>query len=318
MNHLKLVLLFTWVLIAGFSGVGQDKPRCDPAALKDLPLQLVQIGKKQPIDSKCGCTGANKPNQGSAQNKAGALQNSIKNNFLVPAGNPAVVTTADLTRLQEQVDAFTQQQLPRGDRLRLPNAAQRQLLHGLSIGGGRTLGEGDVVALVAFVIGAQHSNVSFTLDGTLTGGESVNCNGLGCARNDIHIDLSAKPRGPNETVDDRMKDDGVVAEISPRHRPAEWNLFDSVSYRDFFNKHPVMFTGQLFYDASHQPLKSPIRRSVWEIHPVYAIHVCRKESLAECDPAKQDDESVWIPFHQLRQMLNLKQVKTPAKCLKAP
>lgn len=41
---------------------------------------------------------------------------------------------------------------------------------------------------------------------------------------------------------------------------------------------PVRVTGQLFFDASHGPCvggrgSAPRPRSIWEIHPVYAIDV---------------------------------------------
>jgi hypothetical protein len=32
-----------------------------------------------------------------------------------------------------------------------------------------------------------------------------------------------------------MNEEGVVAEISPRHRPDAWETFDSRAYRNFFN-----------------------------------------------------------------------------------
>lgn len=49
-----------------------------------------------------------------------------------------------------------------------------------------------------------------------------------------------------------------------------------------------------FFDASHKPCPdSPARFSLWEVHPIYAIDVCKKATLEEC-PA--DGASVWTPL----------------------
>jgi hypothetical protein len=40
---------------------------------------------------------------------------------------------------------------------------------------------------------------------------------------------------------------------------------------------------------------APSRVSSWEIHPVYAIDVCKKKSLNSC---KADNDSVWTPLDQ--------------------
>jgi len=37
------------------------------------------------------------------------------------------------------------------------------------------------------------------------------------------------------------------------------------------------------------------RERLWEIHPVYAIDVCEKTTLAAC---KVNDESVWLPLEE--------------------
>ena len=82
-----------------------------------------------------------------------------------------------------------------------------------------------MVTLIGFVIGAKHSNVA--------DGESVNCDQEGCASNDIHIEICASPLEAGEDKAEKMNEEGVVAEISPRHRPAAWELFDSPDYHGY-------------------------------------------------------------------------------------
>ncbi len=310
------LLTTTLILTLSCAASVQDAPKCEPPALRDLPLQLGSLAQPRPIDD-CSCQGASRSPAGRPPNPF-ALQNLLKNNFLAPAGNPKPITTRDLVRLQQVVDRISLRKLPRGERDQLPTVSQRRLLQNLILGDGRIFSEGEVVRLIGFVIDARHSNVHFNREGVLSGGESVNCNRLGCANNDIHIDLSGKPRKDGETEEARMLDDGAVAEISPRHRPASWELFDSPDYRPFFRTHPVMFTGQLFYDASHKPRAEPPRASVWEVHPVYAISVCLKTSLPECRPELANDPAVWVPFDRLSKHLGLVKVRRTTTCNKAP
>jgi hypothetical protein len=48
-----------------------------------------------------------------------------------------------------------------------------------------------------------------------------------------------------------------------------------------------------------QPADTGIRGAIpnfkWEIHPVYAIDVCKKKSLNNC---KANNDSVWTPLDQ--------------------
>jgi hypothetical protein len=44
----------------------------------------------------------------------------------------------------------------------------------------------------------------------------------------------------------------------------------------------VRLKGQLFFDASHVPCRpgkpvNPARSSVWEIHPIYSVDVCKRK-----------------------------------------
>jgi hypothetical protein len=76
----------------------------------------------------------------------------------------------------------------------------------------------------------------------------------------------------------------VTAEISPHFRPASWDRFDvnpkttQAAHGLPLKRVKVRISGQLFFDASHKPCingegRAPRRRSIWEIHPVYAIDV---------------------------------------------
>jgi len=284
-----------------FLGISLAQVPCNPSS---LPLQLGQLAVNHPIDS-CKCTGAPKDQAGPQIRIANDLQNSIKNNFALPAGSPKPIRIADMLRLQDKVDDFSLAQLPRGDRFILPSPAQRMLLRNINIGPNKTFSEGDVVLVAGFVLGARHSN--------LESGESVNCEEGGCANNDVHIELAAHRRDFDIDKAEQMNEEGVVAEISPRHRPVAWDTFDSSSYRDFFKNHPVAFIGQLFYDASHKPGGAPDRAAVWEVHPVYAIFVCKNTTQQACS-ASVTDESVWLPFHKLKDFLHIPTVQVTQRC----
>ena len=279
---------------------------CNP---NSLPLQLRDLAANRPIDS-CKCTGAPKGEPGSQISIANDLQNVIKNNFAGPADNPKRISIRNMLQLQAKVDSFSMVELPRGDRFTLPSPDQRKLLRNLTIDNGKTFSEGDVVTLAGFMLGARHSN--------LEDGESVNCEKGGCGNNDVHIELA--PRRRDFTMDkaEQMNDEGVVAEISPRHRPESWNRFDSADYRNFFKNHPVAFTGQLFYDASHSPGGAPDRASVWEVHPVYAIWVCRNTTAQACSLDQLNNEGVWLPFHKLKNALHLPTVHDTDRCNENP
>lgn len=61
-------------------------------------------------------------------------------------------------------------------------------------------------------------------------------------------------------------------------------------------------TGHLMFNAIHVPCNGgkrvqghPARPSVWEIHPVYRIDVCKVSTIAAC-PADDDDK--WTPRHK--------------------
>lgn len=308
-GHRKLivsVLLFAAVAssasvraprVMGQKGV-EFEPGCNA-----LPLQLADLAVTNPqhwIDKKCGIKGHSNVKDDDLR-RAHLAQNATKNNYcaLKSQDEPVVVKYQAFVDLQRIADDFDEKEIPWGDRNSLPPDRKR-LRDLLDLPGGGELGEGDVVTYVAWVQHASHSNVN--------GGEGVDCQATGCRNNDIHVSLVRRK------TDSKCR--SVVAEISPHLRPSSWERFDSDSYVPYFSQHPVRMTGQLFFDASHSPCRkvgtksevrsSPARISVWEIHPVYAIDVCKNKSLSAC---RADDESVWVPFDQYRKHVGLKTVK---------
>ena len=171
------------------------------------------------------------------------------------------------------------------------------------------LGEGKVVRLKSYLFEAHHAD--------LGGGESVNCNGGTEAENDVHIALVANPNAE--------ECQSVTAEISPHFRPDSWNEIGHDEKYDSATKQytpdpaidarlkaqPFRITGQLFFDASHSVCPcgthcTPVRASLWEIHPVYAIEVCRAGS--SCD---ENNDSDWLAFDKWWNSLT--PVKPPRK-----
>jgi hypothetical protein len=214
------------------------------------------------IDAQCGQDGA------SAANTPNALQNEKKNNFCA-LGTPLELTFSTFDDLQAKASA---NHIPFGGSNQLPT--DRSGLMNLLAVNGKQIGEGTVVSLTANVFDARHSNVTFFHEN----GESVNCKSGEPNMNDIHIEL-ADPSDPTNECKT------VTAEISPHFRPASWDRFDvnpttapHVNGLTQLKGARVKISGQLFFDASHGPCvngqgTAPVRRSIWEIHPVYAIEV---------------------------------------------
>jgi hypothetical protein len=268
MKRFLTALLLTFITISASilqSATGQG---FHPPCASNLPFQLKTLKQSQPIDASCDLDG-----DGS---DASRLQNKAKNNFCAP-GASIRVTNNTFFRLEQRIETrLTQMNIKWGTPQQIP--ASRDMLGDVLTQGGVSLGEGSVVRYVAFVLDAHHSNLS--------GGEKVNCDKSGEKNNDIHISLGLDPN--------TIPCDSVTAEISPHFRPDSWNDFDQ-----YWIYNPVRITGQLFFDASHKPCKpghpvQPARISSWEIHPVYAIDVCKNSTLGGC-PA--GDDSKWIPFN---------------------
>jgi len=206
-----------------------------------------------PPDSVCGVSGS-----GGAE----ATQNAAKNDFC-STGDPQPITFEDFKNLQTHVaddpninwgdkDTSTRKKGPATDRTPLEQ-----------------LGEGNLVVLRGFVLIARQE-----------GAESVNC-GKSVpdqpAYHDIHISVVPSATETNEC-------NGVVVEMSPHHRPAQWT---AENVEKLATSHtPVRVTGHLFFDSSHVPCSggegapgNPKRFSLWEIHPIYQFEVCT----ANCD-----------------------------------
>jgi hypothetical protein len=232
------------------------KPSCATPSFPTPPPT-----NKLEIDAECGLAGSGSGVEGQ--------QDMVKNNFC-GKGRPRLITVADLIRLQAQVEK--NKRINFGDensgaRMKGPTTNRAPL---------KKLGEGSVVTLTAFVLIARQE-----------GPESVNCkkalpaDSTESLLHDVHISLVASK---DASPDDECS--GVVAEMSPHHRPDDWT-HENVE-RAARAKLPVRVTGQLYFDSSHFPCSkgqgvrsNPKRVSLWEIHPIYKFEVCT----ANCDAA---------------------------------
>ena len=306
--HSHLLIRFVWLILIGLlvpaSGYAQQLKfkTCGTP----LPLQLKPFtNKPQRIDFLCG-------NSGCFKSAANDQQNAMKNNFCAPVTTITPVTLktfGDLGKASNNEPA-----IPKGE----PPPNRSKLTDIITLSNGAKLGEGKTVTFVGFVLDARHSNVDKDDPLTKGNGESVQCNLLGCAYNDIHITLA---ENPNETAFCNT----IVAEIVPHYRPAAWDLFDSPDYASFLKTHPVKISGQLFFDGSHVACTSDgkagfnpntkhadfERLALWEIHPIYAIDVCRHTDKSQCSAS---DPSAWFPFTQLKSRLKLASVSPTEKC----
>lgn len=273
---------------------------------KPLPLQLRPFtNKPQRIDFLCGNTGCFK-------GPANDQQNAMKNNLCAPATNITAVTLLNFASLGNASN--NEPTIPKGE----PPPSRAKLANIITLANEKKLGEGKTVTFVGFVLDARHSNVDRDSPLTKGNGESVQCNLLGCAYNDIHITLA---EDPTETAYCKT----IVAEIIPHYRPPAWDLFDSPDLAAFLKTHPVKISGQLFFDGSHVACGgdghagfNPITRhadferlALWEIHPIYAIDVCKYTDKSQC---RARDPKAWFPFTKLQSRLKLKSVTPNEKC----
>lgn len=243
-------------------------PQCD--------LPYAKIAKKNPTDKSC-------PPEGTPETQNHAKEYRVKNNLCAP--EPSIdVTLADIIAMQKDVE--NDQRIPIGKReTPVPDRSVLKNLHTLS--NGRKIGEDDRIRLVAFVTGAKPTGTSSHPDGSA--GEGVNCRQKGAAINDIHIDLGSRPA--TEACD------GIVAEMIPHFRPSVWTPTNLNKLRS----RPVRITGQLFLDSRHHLSTcsnpsmggDPPRISLWEVHPIYAVDVCKSMRLSDCAIG---NDSTWVPF----------------------
>lgn len=227
-------------------GLGQFDPGCS------LPI----IGAEHhPIDDGCPIDGDHPKD---AKERA---RSRAKNNFC--AAGQGVPITQDILKALEGKSGPAR----KGD-----FSDRAILLGGVLSMGGLTYGEGMKVQYVGFVMDAHYSNATKSKG---KAGEVVNCHQPGGEMNDIHIPLGASPS------DDPCN--SITVEMSPHGRPANW----TPEHLNALGSHPIRVTGQLFFDDAHhacteQQRQSPPRASVWEVHPVYAVDVCKGTSLREC------------------------------------
>jgi hypothetical protein len=220
--------------------------------------------RPRPVDS---C-----PVEGVGSNESQLAQNRQKNNLCVTT--PAVaINQFTFTKLQAAVE---QKGIAFGNTQHLP--ADRSVLRSVyTTTTKNTIGEGTRVAYVGYVLEAHPSDVS--------SGEDVNCKLHGAVNNDIHVTMAPTPT--------TALCQGIVAEIIPHSRPLAWEKISTMSH-----DHPFLIIGQLFFDASHEPCRpgkptKPPRMSLWEIHPIYAIYVCKGTTPAECKAANRQ---AWVPL----------------------
>ena len=226
------------------------------------------------IDRICGLTG-------DAHGAAKKDQDKLKNN-LCATGSPRTITIAEIKELQQKADA-TGISYGHGG----PPADRSALTHMPELSSGHTFQEGEVVRLVAYLVDTHYSPKSASAKG-----ESSNCSQSEHEMVDIHVSLWDQPGEIKLKDPQRVAKlcSTVSAEVIPHLRPDVWQndwLHDVMRL-----ERPVRITGQLFFDGSHHACSGsvagqgdPQRASVWEIHPVYRIEVCKHETLAECGSA---------------------------------
>jgi hypothetical protein len=246
-------------------------------------LPYADIARKHSIDQSCppdGHPASANPNA----NANLAVEYRFKNNLC--ASEPAIdVTLADLIAMQQDIE--NDPRIPIGQReTPLPDREILKKIHKLQ--NGTQIGEGDRVRLVAYVTGAKATGTSRRNDGTA--GEGVNCGNLGASLNDIHIDVGSSPT--------TQACDGIVVEMIPHYRPTAW----TPTKLNKLASRPVRITGHLFLDSRHHvstcsnpSTGDPPRISLWEIHPVYAVDVCKSTTLSNCT---MSDDSNWVPFNE--------------------
>ena len=243
-----------------------------PCAVLPSPLDEIRNTDLE-IDQVCGF-------EGNHNNERKRLENRAKNDFCA-TNTPIAINFGVLRRLQENADK-------RADDIKKELKASRKILRSMTTHNGEEIGEGTLVRLVAFLHRAKHSNVGKKKPPRKEG-EAVNCNRPQREFNDIHIELVRKANEHNAC-------NSVTAEISPHFRPDSWDRIVKLH----LHGRPLRITGPLFFDSSHHPCRpgekaSPQRMSVWEIHPVYNIEVCKNTSLGSC---KMDVNAHWTPLHE--------------------
>jgi len=189
-----------------------------------------------------------------------------------PEGTPTTLTFETFSQLQSAAVELVDEgvEIPPAERNRIKSIETTE----------GTVGEGSRVRLVAFLSeGTPHAN----------SGESVNCNLKRQANNDIHISVTETKNG--------SEFEGIVVEMIPQDRPAHWTSNNIKTLRGKV----LLIEGGLFYDNLHfangdenNPIPGqPKRFSLWEIHPVTSLKVCKKTTVSQCDPNRASN---WRAF----------------------
>lgn len=201
-----------------------------------------------------------------------ALANNLKRRVPSASATTILLTFDDFQSLQQQADSLV------GENKEL-TPDDRAKLTGLAVSAG-TVSEGDVVSVAGYLVPTPHPN----------SGESVNCNLRGVNNNDFHIPISNDPQNSDFQ--------GIVVEMIPQNRPAEWDIANLTTVEN--NRQLVLVSGALFYDNFHvvnsdpqSPISGqPARFALWEVHPIISMVVCTKMDNS-CDAGKSSD---WIPL----------------------
>ena len=231
---------------------GQSSQHTGPASGVFVPACMPYNGQKIPAIDDHCGL------QGGSSDPAKQAQSKAKNNLCAATGPSQPITYQELLDLQAKASAE-----------KVKGLVDRSPL--------TKLGEGRYVEYVAFIEDAHYSDVA--------NGEAVNCNIPGDPTNDIHIVLVQHPS------DDPCL--STTAEMTPHYRPGSWTDKNLVALK----QHPVKLRGPLFYDDSHTPCSAtsrpnPKRASLWEIHPLYSIQVCRLLDLDQC--RNSTNASDWV------------------------
>jgi hypothetical protein len=228
----------------------------------------VQSARKQ-ITSLAACPPWGAEPRGSSR----GLLNEVKHR--VPDVNtPTRIDLGDIPAIQEQADRLVE-----SGRTATVTEADRAKLRDLGRDG-RRFSEGDLVALVGFLVGRAKANLA----------ESANCHLPGASNNDFELWIARAPGASPY--------DAIVAEMIPQGRPVEWTL--RTLHRLAIDGTQVQVVGQLMFDTEHVPNPRPgaapglPRMSIWEIHPVTKFMVCGRGT--GCDPAQAAD---WKPLKDL-------------------
>jgi len=230
-------------------------------------------GQAQPCvspETLNACT-TKKPTGCSAADSAHGLVNQLKRT--IPAeGTPTTLTFETFSQLQTAAVELVDQGVD------IP-PAERDKIKSIETADG-TVGEGSRVRLVAFLSeGKPHAN----------SGESVNCNLKTETNNDIHISVTERKAA--------SEFEGIVVEMIPQDRPANWTS----KKVEMLRGKVLLIEGGLFYDNLHfangdasNPIgRQPKRFSLWEIHPVTSVKVCKRATISQCNPDRASD---WKEF----------------------